>query len=177
MKRLGLDAVWWLVTPGNPLKDPRTLAPLADRMAAARAVARHPRIIVTDLEAQLGTRYTVDLLRRLPSRFPAVRFVWLMGADILLELPRWRAWRDIFRLIPIAVVDRGGAKLGALSAPAAQAFRGARLPARAAPLLPSCKPPAWVFLHGLKLSLSSSQIRQSGAAARPTANVEIGTGP
>lgn len=172
MRRLGLDRVWWLVTPGNPLKDTRALAPLATRMAAARAVARHPRIMVTDLEAQLGTRYTVDLLRVLPGRCPRVRFVWLMGADILVEFPRWRAWREIFHRVPIAVIDRGGAKLGALASPAAQAFRAARLPVRDARLLPGRAPPAWVFLHGLKLALSSSELRRREEAQSTNEEIE-----
>ena len=173
MKRLGLDRVWWLVTPGNPLKDTRALPPLPERVAAARAAAHHPRILVTDLEAQLGTRYTIDLVRLLPRRFPQVRFVWLMGADILGEFPRWRAWREIFHRVPIAVIDRGGTKLGVLASPAAQAFRAARLPAREARRLPACKPPAWVFLHGMKLTLSSSELRRRARAQ--SANEEIET--
>lgn len=172
LKRLGLDQVWWLVTPGNPLKDTRGLPPLAERMTAARAMARHPRIIVTDLEAHLGTRYTIDLLRVLPRRFPQVRFVWLMGADILAEFPRWRAWREIFHRVPIAVFDRGGAKLSVLASPAAQAFRTARLPAHAARLLPGCEPPAWIFLHGLKLALSSSALRGVARAQRANKDIE-----
>ena len=172
MKRLGLDHVWWLVTPGNPLKDTGVLPPLAERIAAARAIARHPRIVVTDIEARLGTRYTIDLLRRLPRRFPQADFVWLMGADILAEFPRWRAWREIFTRVPIAVIDRGDTKLGALASPAAQAFRAARLPARDAPLLAGRKPPAWVFLHGLKLALSSSQLRRRAQAQSANGGVE-----
>lgn len=173
MKRLGLDRVWWLVTPGNPLKDTRALPPRAERMAAARACARHPRIAVTDLEARLGTRYTVDLLRALRRRAPRVRFVWLMGADILPQFTRWRAWRTIFHLVPIAIVDRGGAKLSVLAAPSAQAFRAARLPEREARLLAGRTPPAWVFLHGLKLTLSSTALRDPREAQ--SANGEIET--
>ena len=107
MRRLGLDRVWWLVTPGNPLKDTDGLPPLEQRLAAARALANHPRIDVTDLEARLRTRYSVDTLRMLKRRYPLVRFVWLMGADNLVNFHRWKDWRAIAALVPIAVVDRG----------------------------------------------------------------------
>jgi nicotinate-nucleotide adenylyltransferase len=159
MKRLGLDRIWWIVSPGNPLKDTRDLPPLAERVAAARTLARHPRICVTDIEAQVDTRYSIDTLRLLLGRCPGVRFVWLMGVDNFLNFHRWRAWRAMFELTPIAVVDRGATKLGALAAPAAQAFRSARLAEREARLLPGRKPPAWVFLHGLKSPVSSTTLR------------------
>jgi nicotinate-nucleotide adenylyltransferase len=163
LKRLGLDGVWWVVSPGNPLKDTRGLQALPDRIAAARAVAHHPRILVSDLEARLGTRYTVDTLRRLLRRCPHHQFVWLMGADILRELHRWRAWRTLFAQVPIAVVDRGGVGLAALAAPAALAFRSARLPESQARQLAGRRPPAWVFLHGLKSPLSSTALRRERA--------------
>jgi nicotinate-nucleotide adenylyltransferase len=160
LKRLGLDRVWWLVSPGNPLKDTRDLPPLAERMAAARACARHPRIDVTDIEAQIGSRYTVDTIRVLRRHCPSVRFVWIMGVDNLLDFHRWRAWRDIFALVPIAAVDRGGIGLGALGRPAAQAFRQWRLPAGDARQLAARKPPVWVLLHGVKSPVSSTTLRQ-----------------
>ncbi|MCC7346871.1 MAG: nicotinate-nucleotide adenylyltransferase [Variibacter sp.] len=160
MKRLGLDQVWWVVSPGNPLKDTRDLPPLSDRMASARAVARHPRIVVTDLEARLGTRYTVDTLKALRRRAPRVHFVWLAGADVLAEFHRWRAWRTIFALVPLAFVDRGEQGLRALAAPAAHAFARARLPEGQARGLARRRPPAWVFLHGLKLPVSSTVLRR-----------------
>src|SRR6266511_1447561 len=108
MKRLDLDRVWWLVTPGNPLKDTRGLAPLAERIAHARSLARHPRIDVTGFEADLGLRYSYDTVRYLVTRCPRVRFVWIMGADNLRSFHRWQKWRGIAGLIPIAVVDRLG---------------------------------------------------------------------
>ena len=111
MHRLGLDRVWWLVTPGNPLKDTSGLAPLAERVAAARALAHHPRIDVTDFEAELGTHYTYETIAYLVRRCPRVRFVWIMGADNLRSFHRWQRWRDIAALVPIAVVDRLGPSL------------------------------------------------------------------
>ena len=111
MKRLGLDRVWWLVTPGNPLKDTRGLAPLAERVHAAQVLAHHPRIDVTDLETQLGTRYTHQTIAYLRQGCPGVRFVWIMGADNLRSFHRWQRWRGIAALVPIAVVDRLGPAL------------------------------------------------------------------
>src|ERR1700739_1020039 len=108
MHRLGLDRVWWMVTPGNPLKDTQGLSPLAERIAAARALAHHPRIDVTDFEADLGTSYTYATVNYVVRRCPGVRFVWIMGADNLRHFRRWQRWRDIASLVPIAVVDRLG---------------------------------------------------------------------
>jgi nicotinate-nucleotide adenylyltransferase len=159
MKRLGLDEVWWLVTPGNPLKDTRGLAPLDDRIAAARALARHPRIVVTGLEAGIGVRFTYDTIRHLVARCPGVHFVWIMGADNLRTFHRWQSWRRIAALVPIAVVDRLGPSLYAPGSVAAQALSRFRLPERDAALLPGHRPPAWVFLHGLKSPLSSTALR------------------
>ncbi len=159
MKRLGLDRVWWLVTPGNPLKDNSALPSLEMRVAYARHVARHPRIIATGCEALWGVRYTHETVKQLKHRLPGVHFVWIMGADNLIQFNRWEKWREIAALMPIAVVDRAGASMGAVSAPAARALGRYRLPERLALNLPTMKPPAWVFLHGLKSTMSSSQIR------------------
>jgi nicotinate-nucleotide adenylyltransferase len=159
LKRLGLDAVWWLVTPGNPLKDNAGLPPLPGRLAAARALANHPAIAVSDIEACIRTRYTVDTLCFLRRRCPGVRFVWIMGADGLREFHRWRHWRQIFGLMPIAVVDRGGEGLRALASPAARSFDAARIAESKARGLAGRRPPAWVFLHGLKSPLSSTALR------------------
>lgn len=159
MKRLQLDRVWWLVTPGNPLKDTRGLAPLPERLAAARALARHPRIVVTGLEAELGVRYTFDTVSYLVRRCSGVCFVWLMGADNLRSFHRWQRWRGIAGLVPIAVVDRMGPSLYATSGVAAAALAHARIPESAAVTLPCRRPPAWVFLHGLKSPLSSTALR------------------
>ena len=159
MKRLGLDRVGWLVTPGNPLKDTRGLAPLPERIVAAKALARHPRIEVTGLEAQIGTRYTYETIAYLRRHCPGVRFVWIMGADNLRSFPRWQKWRGIAAMVPIAVVDRLGPSLYAGASAAGQALARARIPEAAAKSLPDRKPPAWVYLHGLKSPLSSTALR------------------
>ncbi len=161
MRRLGLDRVWWLVTPGNPLKDTRALAPLAERLAAARQLAAQPRIDVTDLEAAIGTRFTADTIAWLTRRFPGVRFVWIMGADNLAQFHLWQNWRDIAEQVPIAVVDRFGASYAAAASPAAQALASARIRERDARSLAERRPPAWVYLHGLKSPLSSTAIRET----------------
>jgi nicotinate-nucleotide adenylyltransferase len=159
MKRLGLDRVWWLVTPGNPLKDTRRLPPLAERLSAARRLAAHPRIDVTDLEAAIGTRFTCDTIAWLVRRFPSVRFVWIMGADNLAQFDRWRDWRGIAARVPIAVVDRFGSSLAATAGTAAHALARARIDEGAARSLPYRRPPAWVYLHGIKSPQSSTAIR------------------
>lgn len=160
-KRLGLDRVWWLVSPGNPLKDTSGLPPLAERIRKAQAVAASPVIDVTGIEARLGTRYTYDTVSRLRANWPAVRFVFLMGADILPEFHRWKNWRALAKAIPIAVIDRAGWTLQTLTAPASVALAARRIPEHGALRLASRKPPAWVFLHGLKLRQSSTALRLS----------------
>jgi nicotinate-nucleotide adenylyltransferase len=159
MKRLRLDRVWWLVTPGNPLKNTAHLAPLSERIAAARALTRHPRIDVTGLEAVIKTRYTYDTISWLIDRCPGVRFVWIMGADNLRSFHRWQRWRGIAKLVPFVVVDRLGPSLYAGASPAGQALRPFRLAEHAASSLPDRDPPAWSFLHGLKSPLSSTALR------------------
>ena len=108
LKRLRLDRIWWIVTPGNPLKDPGELATTAARVAEARRLASHPHIDVTSFEEEIGARYTIDTLAFLRRRFPNVHFVWIMGADNLATFHRWRGWRSIAQLMPIAVIDRPG---------------------------------------------------------------------
>jgi nicotinate-nucleotide adenylyltransferase len=159
LKRLKLDRVWWLVTPGNPLKNTSGLAPLAKRIAAARALTQHPRIDVTGLEAVINTRYTYDTILWLLARCPRVRFVWIMGADNLRSFHRWQNWRGISKLVPLVVIDRLGPSLYAAASPAGQALAGARIPEHAAATLPDRHAPAWTFLHGLKSPLSSTALR------------------
>jgi nicotinate-nucleotide adenylyltransferase len=156
LKRLGLDEVWWLVSPQNPLKPARGMASLERRMARAREVARHPRIRVTDLERKLGTRFTIDTLRALSRRFPGVRFVWLMGADNLSQLPDWKGWTEIFRLAPIAVFDRPPYARRALAGKAAQRFRRARVQPRR---LAAADSPAWAFVRMKPHPASATAIR------------------
>jgi len=162
MKRLGLDRIWWLVTPGNPLKDGHDLPPIAERTRAARLAANHPRIEVTDFEASIDTRYTYDTLRWLLRRGRGAHFVWIMGADNLASFSRWRNWRDIAGLLPIAVVDRFGASLASTASEAALALTRHRIAERDARPLVRESPPAWTFLRGLKSQLSSSEIRRLG---------------
>ena len=167
LKRLKLDRVWWLVTPGNPLKNTRGLAPLAQRIAAARALTNHPRIDVTGLEAVINTKYTYDTISWLLARFPRVRFVWIMGADNLRSFHRWQNWRGIAKLVPIVVVDRLGPSLYAAASPAGQAFARARIPEHNAATLPDRRAPAWAFLHGLKSPLSSTALRALRGKPKP----------
>ena len=167
MKRLNLDRVWWLVTPGNPLKDTRGLAPLEDRIVAARALARHPRIEVIGLEAQIDTHYTYETIAYLRKRAPTVRFVWIMGADNLRSFHRWQNWRGIANLVPIGVVDRLGPSLYASASPAGQALARKRIPEGLAKSLLDRRSPVWVYLHGLKSPLSSTALRAARAGTRP----------
>jgi nicotinate-nucleotide adenylyltransferase len=160
-QRLRLNQVWLLVSPGNPLKSRRGMALLEQRLASARAIADGRRVIATAIEADWATRYTIDTLRRLLQRFPRVRFVWLMGADILAQLPRWRRWLEFVRRIPIAVLPRPGYNRQALASQAARRFASARRPARSAPRLAELTAPAWVFLRVSELAASASAIRAS----------------
>ncbi|WP_375456481.1 nicotinate-nucleotide adenylyltransferase [uncultured Methylobacterium sp.] len=162
LRRLGLDRVWWLVTPGNPLKRGRPIAPLRERCVQAAAVARaDPRIAVTGFEAAIGARFTRDTLRWLVRRRPRLRFVWIMGADSLASFHRWKGAAEIMGLMPIAVIDRPGHTLTAPNARAALRFSAARMPEAAAAALPDRAPPAWVYLHGPRSGLSSTQIRDA----------------
>ena len=155
--RLSLDRVIWLVTPGNPLKEPP--AGLAARVAGVKARVADPAMIVSDLETRTGTRYSLDTLRVLQARYPGVHFVWIMGADNLAGFHRWRGWAQIMRQVPVAVVARPGAMMAALSSPAARRFAHARVPANRAGRLPLMKPPAWVFLATPLNSASSTALR------------------
>jgi len=158
LKRLRLDRVWWLVTPGNPLKNTRGLAPLANRIAAARALTSHPRIDISGLEAVIKTRYTYDTISWLLARCPGVRFVWIMGADNLRSFHRWQKWDKIAKLVPIVVIDRLGPSLYAAASPAGNVLARVRIPEHDAATLPDRKPPVWAYLHGLKSPLSSTAL-------------------
>lgn len=159
LKRLKLDRIWWLVTPGNPLKEHGALRLLDERMQAARAVARDPRIDVSCLESVIRTRYTIDTINYLRRRASGLRFVWIMGADNLAQFHRWQDWKHIAAQVPIAVIDRPPQSFRALAAPAAKTLARYRLPESEAGTLADRRPPAWVFLTGLKLSLSSTGLR------------------
>jgi nicotinate-nucleotide adenylyltransferase len=161
LQRLRLDQVWWLVTPGNPLKDVRALPPLDTRMARAAQVAAHPRIVVTGVEGEFRTRYTADLLDLLARRAPATRFVWLMGSDLLAQFHRWDRWRDIANSVPIAVVNRPGHLVVPLSARAAHVLRDCRVDESDAQLLADLEPPAWMYLTGPRTAASSTALRST----------------
>jgi nicotinate-nucleotide adenylyltransferase len=162
LNRLRLDELWWMVTPGNPLKSAAGLPDLQARMAASRALAPNPAIKVTGFEAELGSPYTYASIRYVTRRLPRVRFVWVMGADNLATFHLWQHWRDIAAIVPIAVVDRPGWHLKALASPAARFLANRRLPERRAGLLAHCSPPAWVFLSTRLSEASSTALRAAG---------------
>ncbi len=161
LRALGLDRVWWLVSPGNPLK-PDAPADLARRLKAARAIMRHPRVAVTDLEARLGTRLTADTLAALRRRAPGVRLVWLMGADNMIGFHRWDRWEDILAKVPVAVLARPGDQIRAGLSPAARRFAGHRIAPGSARSLALAQAPAWTLLTGRMLDLSSTDLRARG---------------
>lgn len=160
LKYLQLDEIWWLVSPQNPLKPAADMAPLRARLASAQRLSKHPRMRATAVEAELGTRYTADTLRALRRRFPRTRFVWLMGADNLRQIPRWEAWSSIFHLMPIAVFARPAYDLKALAGKAAIRFRKARRNLQYAGRLASETPPVWVFFHSRLHPASGTSIRR-----------------
>ncbi|MGV8949738.1 MAG: nicotinate-nucleotide adenylyltransferase [Cypionkella sp.] len=157
--RMGLDQVWWLVSPGNPLKA-RQPAPMAERLARARAIMPDPKVVITDLEAKLGTRATIDTITKLKAIYPGVHFVWLMGSDNLVQFHKWNRWRDILRSVPVGVLARPGSGVAARMSVAARAFRahqvdrGENLRNKAAP--------AWCFINMPMNAASSSAIRARG---------------
>jgi len=159
IKRLQLDRVWWLVSPGNPLKQHGGLRSLEQRAVAARRMAHDSRIDVSCLESVIGTQYTADTMSFLRRRLSGLRLVWIMGADNLAQFQLWQNWRRIASEVPIAVVDRPARSFRALAAPAAQALARYRIPESQASTLADLRPPAWVFLSGLKLDLSSTGLR------------------
>ncbi len=161
LKRFNLDQVWWLVSPGNPLKH-RGPAPLRERLAACREIARDPRVKVTDFEARIGTRHTARTLKVLFRLHPAVRFVWLMGADNLAGFHRWEDWQWIMENVPVGVIARPGDRISARVSPAARRFRRFRLPGAMSQLLPDTEPPAWCFINVSMINISSTDIRTRG---------------
>ena len=174
LRRFRLDRVWWLVSPGNPLKA-HGPAPLAERIAAARALADDPRIVVTGLEARLGTRRTADTLAAMQALWPGVRFVWLMGSDNLVQFSRWDRWQGIAARVPIGVIARPGSRTAARTSRAATILARHRLPESRAALLADATPPAWVLINVPMTALSSSAIRAARRAAtlRPDAGAPL----
>ena len=188
LSRLGLDEVWWLVSPQNPLKKDAGMAPFDERLRhAAELAAADRRIRVSDIETRLGTRYTADTIAALRRRFPKGRFVWLMGGDNLGQFPYWKRWPDIFRAVPIAVFDRPGTGSKALAGKAASRFTAARQPEAAARRLVDTPPPAWVFFHTrldprsatelrAERTLPAAQEKRPDVTLEPTAMTAV-TGP
>jgi nicotinate-nucleotide adenylyltransferase len=176
LKRFRLDRVWWLVSPGNPLKA-RGPAALERRVARARELMRHPRVTVTDIEARLGTRTTAATLAALRPLYPRVRFVWLMGADNMVQLHLWDNWRAIVEGVPMGVLARPGMRLAARHSVAARAYPDARLTRWQRPNLARHTPPAWALINVPMLKVSSTEIRARGGWPLPGADVSAGVGP
>nr|WP_170367792.1 nicotinate-nucleotide adenylyltransferase [Ruegeria arenilitoris] len=161
MKAFGLDRVWWLVSPGNPLKA-RGPAPIDQRVEAARSIMQHPKVEVTDIEDLTGTRATADTLAALRRLYPQVRFVWLMGADNLAQFHKWKDWRLIMDTVPVGVVARPGDRISARMSPAARVYGKYRIDGTARHLLGRADAPAWCFVNVPMVDVSSTQIRSKG---------------
>lgn len=159
LRRIGLHQLWWMVTPGNPLKDHSSLPSLQERMDNCRAITKDPRIIITAFEKSFRVRYTADTLQILATRHPDVNFVWIMGADNLANFHKWEKWERIAATFPIAVYDRPGSTLSLHSSKAAHRFAHERMDETEIQLLPTAKAPAWSFIHGPRTSISSTQLR------------------
>ena len=164
LKRLGLDEVWWLISPQNPLKTSRGMAPLAERLAGTRRFTRHPRLRPCIVESLLDTRYTADTVSALKRLFPGVRFVWLIGADNLKQLESWKRWPQILNGVPVAVFDRPAYSVGATAAKAARRFAHRRLPERGSRCLAGLPAPVWTFLRQPLNAESATEIRARRAA-------------
>jgi nicotinate-nucleotide adenylyltransferase len=168
LRRLALDKVWLLVSPGNPLKDRSDLAPLPQRLSETAALMDDPRLVVTGFEATHGFAYTYETIRFLTTTHPRAKFVWIMGADSLASFDRWEHWEEIAERVPMAVYSRPGASLRATRSPAAMTLDHARLPETKARALADASPPAWVYLRGLTSAASSTAIRAARAGAATT---------
>jgi nicotinate-nucleotide adenylyltransferase len=161
LRALKVDYVWWLVSPQNPLKNHKPKN-IDERLAAVHALATDRRFIISDEETRLGSFYAIDTVRALKAAHPHVHFVWLIGADNLSDLHRWKDWQSLMREIPLAVYPRPGTAHKAALSPAARAFDYARLDVAAAAQLPIYEAPAWVMLDGARSPLASSTLRQNG---------------
>jgi nicotinate-nucleotide adenylyltransferase len=159
--RLGVDEVWWMVSPQNPLKETTDMAPFEERFASAERLAAHPRMRITGIEGALGTTYTAQTLARLTEIYTRIRFIWIMGADNLIQIPKWKDWTQIFHRVPVAVFARPTYSLRAFAGPAAARFGASRIRERDARLLPYLEPPAWVFLHTKLHPESATAIRRA----------------
>lgn len=163
LKLLGLDEVWWLVSPLNPFKESAPdMASFERRLESARKAANHPKIKPEDFETRMNTRYTADTLKKLKETYPDTAFVWLMGADNMLEFHRWKNWREIMHTVPVAVFARNHYALKALYSKAGRTFRPFRIDGRFSRRLAKMRPPAWVFLAIREHRASSTEIRRKG---------------
>ena len=169
LHRLGLDQVWLIVTPGNPIKDHGELAALSQRLAATRETVAHPRIVVTGFEATLPSAYTARTLAFLRRRFPGVHFVWIMGGDNLAGFHRWQEWAGIMRMMPVAVLDRPGFRFRAMASPAARVFADGRVDETDAAGLALMPPPAWTYLTIPLADISSTELRRRAPGAETDA--------
>jgi len=164
---LELDQLWWLVSPQNPLKPESGMASLSDRVKGAEILAAtDPRIVVTDIEKELATRHTIDTVQALKARFPGVSFVWVMGADLLLQVPNWKRWRSLFRTVPIAIFARPAYSSRALSSKAARRFAASRVARFRSSALADMRPPAWAFLRTRLNRESATRIRAENGTMR-----------
>lgn len=161
LRTLKLDQLWWMVTPGNPLKDHSGLAPLAERIRLSEALVDEPRIKVTAFEAAHAIRYSADTVELVLSRNPDASFIWVMGADSLNGFHQWERWEDIVRAIPITIYDRPGSSLSLQTSVMAQKFSAARVDETDASGLAHMRPPAWTFIHGPLSPLSSTELRKT----------------
>jgi nicotinate-nucleotide adenylyltransferase len=167
LQRLELDQLWWLVSPQNPLKPESGMASLSDRVKGAEILAAtDPRIVVTDIEKELATRHTIDTVQALKARFPGVSFVWVMGADLLLQVPNWKRWRSLFRTVPIAIFARPAYSSRALSSKAARRFAASRVARFRSSALADMRPPAWAFLRTRLNRESATRIRAENGTMR-----------
>ena len=162
LKRLRLDRLWWLVSPGNPLKSHAGLKPLKERLSRSHALVRHPRIDITAFEASLPVPYSCDALAALRRRYPQTQFVWVIGADILVNFHLWRNWEQIFSMVPVAVIDRPGYRFRAMASKAAQKYRRFRIEETDTSGFGMLKPPVWTIITAPLSSLSSTEIRENG---------------
>ncbi|MEP4197952.1 MAG: nicotinate-nucleotide adenylyltransferase [Aliishimia sp.] len=161
MKRFGLTSVWWLVSPGNPLKTQGPVA-LQRRVTHARDVMQHPRVKITDIETHLGTRYTAQTLKALHARYKGVKFIWLMGADNLAQFHQWQDWKEIMQSVPIGVLARPGDRISARMSPAAKLYAPYRLSGHSSHALARSRAPTWCFVNVPMIAQSSSAIRAAG---------------
>ena len=160
LKILKLDELWWLVSPQNPLKTKSDMASFKERMRVAKKIAAYnPNIVVSDLENCLSTCHTVDTIKSLKAKFPEISFVWVMGADLLVQVPQWKRWRALFRMVPIAIFSRPAYSVRALSGQAARRFKGARIARYRVGSLAKMRPPAWAYMRTRLNRQSATRIR------------------